>query len=198
MFFQSTLIAALATLPLAARAAVWNVTVGGSAGLVYTPPFVNAAVNDTVHFTFNANNHTVTQSSFDTPCSPLLGGVNTGFNFPVDPTTTSDFPTFDIIVKDSEPIWIYCAQTGHCPMGMVFAINPPTTGNTFEAFLAEALALAPPATSADTPASTIGSSTTTASTPPSTSTLAKRSASAWYRNGTPMRRRASESAAITL
>lgn len=78
MLLQSAIAAALVVLPLAARAAVWNVTVGGTAGLVYTPPFVNAAVNDTVHFTFNEKNHTVTQSSFEAPCSPLLGGVNTG------------------------------------------------------------------------------------------------------------------------
>ncbi|KAG8856059.1 hypothetical protein FRB96_006626 [Tulasnella sp. 330] len=175
MLFQSILVAALALLPFAARAAVWDVTVGGTAGLVYTPPYVNAAVNDTVHFTFNAKNHTVTQSSFEAPCTPLLGGVNTGFGNPVDPTATSGFPTFDIIVKDTEPIWIHCEQTGHCPMGMVFAINPPPTGNTFAAFLAKALALAPPTTK-----------------------KIKRSASYWYQNGTPMRRGASESAATPL
>ena len=29
----------------------------------------------------------------------------------------------------------YCAQPGHCKQGMVFAINPPTTGDkTFAAF----------------------------------------------------------------
>ncbi|KAG9012067.1 hypothetical protein FRB93_002210 [Tulasnella sp. JGI-2019a] len=120
-------------------AKVWDVTVGGSAGLVYTPPFVNAAINDTVHFTFNAKNHTVTQSSFDAPCSPLLGGVNTGL-----------FPTFDILVQNTEPFWIHCEQTGHCPMGMVFAINPPATGNTFDAFKAKALALAPASSTDDT------------------------------------------------
>ncbi|KAG9012063.1 hypothetical protein FRB95_013594 [Tulasnella sp. JGI-2019a] len=143
--FTKTFATIIAVLPFVAQAQakVWDVTVGGSAGLVYTPPFVNAAVNDTVHFTFNAKNHTVTQSSFDAPCSPLLGGVNTGFNFPVDPSATSGFPTFDILVQNTEPFWIHCEQTGHCPMGMVFAINPPATGNTFDAFKAKALALAP-------------------------------------------------------
>ena len=39
------------------------------------------------------------------------------------------------------PIWVYCKQTNpksHCNAGMVFAVNAPTTGNTFDAFLAKA------------------------------------------------------------
>jgi len=135
------LVTTIGLLPILARAAIWDVTVGGTAGLVYTPPYVNAAVGDRVHFIFNAKNHTVTQSSFQAPCVPLLGGVNTGFNYPVSPNLTSNFPTFDIIVPNTEPFWIHCQQTDHCPQGMVFAINPPPVGNTFAAFLAAALAL---------------------------------------------------------
>jgi hypothetical protein len=30
----------------------------------------------------------------------------------------------------------YCAQKGHCGSGMVFAINPPSTGKTFQAYKA--------------------------------------------------------------
>ncbi|KAG8998270.1 hypothetical protein FRB94_006968 [Tulasnella sp. JGI-2019a] len=142
LFNAFSALVTLSVLPLMARAAVWDVTVGGAAGLVYTPPYVNAAINDTVRFTFNFNNHTVTQSAFDAPCTPLLGGVNTGFNQPVSPELKSGFPTFDIIVQNPAPFWIYCAQTGHCPMGMVFAINPPATGNTFDKFKAKAIATA--------------------------------------------------------
>ncbi|KAG8848635.1 hypothetical protein FRB96_001042 [Tulasnella sp. 330] len=134
------IISTILALGIFARAAVWDVTVGGTAGLVYTPDFVIAKVNDTVRFHFNAKNHTVTQSSFAEPCAPLLGGVNTGFNFPVDPTVTTGFPTFDIIVESTAPFWIHCSQLGHCPMGMVFAINPPPIGNTLSAFKAKALA----------------------------------------------------------
>jgi len=132
----SLLSAVFASLPLFAHAAVWNITVGGSAGLVYTPPSVNATTGDILHFIFEATNHTVTQSTFETPCSPLLGGVNTGFNFPVNSSVTSDFPTFDIIVTDdTQPMWFYCAQPDHCSQGMVFAANPPATGDqTFDAF----------------------------------------------------------------
>ena len=32
-------------------------------------------------------------------------------------------------------VGFYCQQTGHCKMGMVFAINPPTSGDkTFQAY----------------------------------------------------------------
>ena len=63
---------------------------------------------------------------------------------PVKPGTTSGFPTYTITVKDDKPIWAYCRQPGppaHCPSGMVFAANAPSTGNTFDAFRAKALAL---------------------------------------------------------
>lgn len=51
------------------------VTVGGTAGLVYTPEYVNAAVGDVVIFTFGTKNHTLTQSSFAQPCVKMDGGI---------------------------------------------------------------------------------------------------------------------------
>ena len=42
------------------------------------PLFQSAVARDTVSFTFQSGNHTVTQSSFDAPCTPLSGGVDTG------------------------------------------------------------------------------------------------------------------------
>lgn len=98
--FTKTFLAVLAFSPLFAHAsAIWNVTVGGAAGLVYTPTSVQAEVGDTVHFIFESANHTVTQSTFDAPCSPILGGVNTGFNQAISPDATSGFKTFDIVVQ---------------------------------------------------------------------------------------------------
>jgi hypothetical protein len=35
-------------------------------------------VGDIVSFTFNPKNHTVTQSSFAAPCTPVFGGFDTG------------------------------------------------------------------------------------------------------------------------
>jgi hypothetical protein len=74
------------------------------------------------------------QSSFADPCHPQAGGgFFSGFVFTPDgPSKT----TFTITVKDTKPIWFYCAQTAmmHCQAGMVGAVNAPSTGNTLAAF----------------------------------------------------------------
>ncbi|CAE7181188.1 unnamed protein product [Rhizoctonia solani] len=43
-------------------------------------------------------------------------------------------PTREFKVTDEKPHWFYCGQVGHCPAGMVFAVNPPEEGNTFDKF----------------------------------------------------------------
>jgi plastocyanin len=53
--------------------------VGGSAGLVYSPDTIEAAIGDMVIFTFMESNHTATQSAFTTPCEALAGGIDSGF-----------------------------------------------------------------------------------------------------------------------
>ncbi|KAJ6608629.1 hypothetical protein B0H10DRAFT_2067459 [Mycena sp. CBHHK59/15] len=83
----------------------------------------NANVGDIVQFTFKQKNHTITQSTLGTsPCSPMDGGFDSGF-IPVAANAT-EFPLAQLTVQDTNPIWIYCRQTGHCQQGMVFAINP--------------------------------------------------------------------------
>lgn len=62
-----------------ATAQTHQVTVGGAAGLTYTPSEIKAAVGDMVVFTFMSANHTATQSAFDTPCEALAGGMDSGF-----------------------------------------------------------------------------------------------------------------------
>ena len=78
MLFTSLIASTLLASATTASAAWWNVTVGGAAGLVYTPNQLNASVGDTVRFNFNVKNHTATQSAFKTPCVPLDGGFNSG------------------------------------------------------------------------------------------------------------------------
>ncbi|THH19492.1 hypothetical protein EUX98_g8768 [Antrodiella citrinella] len=129
-----------------------DVTVGGPGGIIqYNPQFVNASIGDTVLFTFQQKNHTVTQSTFASPCSPMAGGFDSGF-VPVADTDTGPFTAANFTVKDLNPVWVYCRQTGHCEQGMVFAINP---GDKFAAFQAAAMgqnASAPPASSIPPPA----------------------------------------------
>jgi hypothetical protein len=90
---------------------------------VYSPDTLNAAVGDMVEFTFMSENHTATQSAFDTPCVKLAGGVDSGF-MPNPNNTVSPPPTMMFQVTTTSPVWMYCRQKGHCGKGMVFSINP--------------------------------------------------------------------------
>ncbi|EDR02304.1 uncharacterized protein LACBIDRAFT_169454, partial [Laccaria bicolor S238N-H82] len=115
-----------------------KITVGADGLLAYNPPNITAAIGDTVTFEFHPKNHTVTQSSFSDPCHAVVksdgsSGFKSGF-VPVGANATS-FPTFQIKINDTAPIWGYCGQTGHCQQGMVFAINAvESSANNFEAF----------------------------------------------------------------
>ncbi|OCH87666.1 hypothetical protein OBBRIDRAFT_735794 [Obba rivulosa] len=114
--------------------------------LQFSPSSITAPNGTVVTFVWQGSpgNHTVTQSSFATPCSPLTGGFDSGYIF-VPANTTGGFPTWNLtITNDQEPIWFFCAQhlpVPHCPAGMVGAINAPTTGTkTFDAFQSAAKA----------------------------------------------------------
>jgi plastocyanin len=126
-----------------ALAATIDVTVGGTGILAFNPSSVNANVGDVIRFTFHQKNHTVTQSSLATPCSPLASGFDSGF-MPVADTQTNNFPVAELTVKQTTPIWAYCRQSTHCQSGMVFAVNP---GNNFAAFQAAATGGASPSVS---------------------------------------------------
>jgi len=159
--FSYTLSLGLALMPFVS-AAIIDVQVGAE-GLTYSPDAIGANVGDQVVFHFHAKNHTVTQSSFADPCGPLAGGLNSGFN-PVPANQTDNLPTFTVEVKDTKPIWVYCAQgagtpASHCGQGMVFAINCGQDGspNSFTNFKNSALAVgaslsAAAATASATPA----------------------------------------------
>ncbi|KAF3765811.1 Cupredoxin, partial [Cryphonectria parasitica EP155] len=99
-----------------------QVTVGGTAGLVYTPSSITAAVGDMVVFTFMSTNHTVTQSSFTSPCVAMAGGMDSGFQ-PNANNAVNPPPQVAMQVQVTTPLWFYCKQTGHCGKGMVFSIN---------------------------------------------------------------------------
>jgi plastocyanin len=123
--------------PLAAEGVVHTVTVGGNGSLTYDPPFIQAAVRDTIKFVFAAKNHTVTQSSFGDPCRKLQFTSTTGqigFDSGFVPGAADGSATFSVTVNDTSPIWVYCRQTGHCGQGMVFAVNSDETANSSRTF----------------------------------------------------------------
>jgi len=107
----------------AAVVATHTVVVGGSAGLVYSPDTIEAAVGDMVIFTFESQNHTATQSAFTTPCEKLEGGMDSGF-MPNLNNSVVPPPQMAMQVTVATPIWFYCRQSGHCGKGMTFSINP--------------------------------------------------------------------------
>ncbi|KAG9045723.1 hypothetical protein FS837_005771 [Tulasnella sp. UAMH 9824] len=138
MFFSkfATAVAALVVVPAVFAQTTHNVVVGGS-GLTFTPNQVVAAVGDVVTFEFHPKNHTLTQSTFANPCSPMAGGVDSGY-MPVAADATT-FPVFSFRINEVTPLWFYCAQGNHCQSGMVMAINVNTSSpNTFDAYLAKA------------------------------------------------------------
>ncbi|KAI3327921.1 Cupredoxin [Xylariaceae sp. AK1471] len=126
-----------ATGVVAGTGATHSVTVGGAGGLAYTPSEVQAAVGDMVVFTFMSQNHTVTQSSFAAPCDRMAGGMDSGFQ-PNKDNAIVPAPQVAMQVMNTDPVWFYCAQTGHCGKGMVFSINP-TAAKTQAMFQAMAI-----------------------------------------------------------
>ncbi|KAI0702496.1 hypothetical protein BC835DRAFT_1411047 [Cytidiella melzeri] len=154
--------------PAALTGQVHTVIVGNNGTLTYDPPFVMAQPRDTISFEFHAKNHTATLTSFGTPCVPnlLADGTHTldsGFMF-VDANATT-FPTWNVTVNDTTPLWFSCQQTNpksHCGAGMVFAVNPvQTSPRNFSAY--QALAMIANGTNATTSASS--PNTTQSSTP---------------------------------
>ena len=66
-------------------------------------------------------------------------------SMPVD-TAATTFPTWNVTVNDTNPLWFYCKQhspdgSSHCGAGMVFAVNP-TAEKSIDAFIAAAKATA--------------------------------------------------------
>ncbi|OAA73881.1 Cupredoxin [Cordyceps fumosorosea ARSEF 2679] len=104
--------------------ATHTVKVGGPGGLTFQPDQLNnVPKGDMVVFEFLSQNHTVTQSPFNTPCKKLDQGMDSGFM--ANPNNTfSPAPKMAMQVTVDTPLWFYCRQQGHCGKGMVFSINP--------------------------------------------------------------------------
>jgi plastocyanin len=118
------------------------VKVGANNGLAFDPTDITAAAGDTISFQFQGKNHSVTQSTFASPCTQMTTpamGVDSGFIL-VAANTTS-LPQWSITVNNaSNPLWFFCAQTSpvsHCQQGMVFSVNAPPA-KTFAQFQAAA------------------------------------------------------------
>ncbi|WWD07872.1 hypothetical protein V865_005979 [Kwoniella europaea PYCC6329] len=158
MFAQSLCLLTLLVSPV--LSATHTVNVGNIKTLTFQPSEVKAELGDIIEFKFLAGNHTVTQSTFASPCT------NAGFNSGQIPGNPDSPTSYSILVNDTKPIWVYCATGQHCQNGMVMAVNAPTSGNTFSAFQANAMG----GGNATTAGNSTGSASTSAS--PSSSAAA--------------------------
>lgn len=156
MRFSLATAAALAPV-LFAAAEDHLILVGANGQLAFSPPNITAAVGDTVSFQFQAKNHSVTQSTFATPCqiqTTPAEGIDSGFQF-VN-STAATLPQWSFTVNNaSTPLWFFCAQTGHCQAGMVFAVNAnPNSNKSFAIYQQAAMASPAVAASASSGAAT--------------------------------------------
>ncbi|KAL8823981.1 MAG: hypothetical protein Q9191_005389, partial [Dirinaria sp. TL-2023a] len=135
--------------PVQPPTATQTVTVGGSAGLIYSPDNVKANKYDMIQFNFMSKNHTVTQSTFPEPCSkmPAMPGMPPPIDSGFMPNNGTGKPPMMMVqvTSTSMPMWFYCKQkkpTSHCGAGMTFSINPNQPGQgskTQAAFKAAAM-----------------------------------------------------------
>jgi plastocyanin len=164
------------------------VKVGGNNGeLTFSPSDIQAPQGSMVQFQFYPMNHSVAQSTFAQPCMPI---EQTQPNV-TDPLWSGFMPTqkgaammatYTVMVNNTQPIWLYCAQATHCQKGMVAAINANNaTGKTLDQYkqaAAKATANIAPGGSSGTSGGTTGSGSPGAAGTPGAGTPAAVSGSA--------------------
>ncbi|KAF8256758.1 hypothetical protein EI94DRAFT_1756352 [Lactarius quietus] len=119
-----------------------NVIVSPDGGQTYNPSNFTATNGTNVTFTWAQNaSHSVTQSTFENPCTYLAGGNGSSGGF--DSGIQAGGQDWTItITNDQEPIFYFCKSGTRCGLGMVGSINAPATGpNSADAFLSAAQAL---------------------------------------------------------
>lgn len=125
--------AALASM-VSAQGRVTIVDVARNGTRTFSPNNIRVNQGDFVQFHFLTGNHTVTQSNFDNPCAPIsmfanATGVHSGFMPAAMAMASGMVSTFTIQVNQTTPMWIYCAQMGHCQGGHTMVINENTQAN---------------------------------------------------------------------
>ncbi|KAK4177159.1 hypothetical protein QBC36DRAFT_345674 [Triangularia setosa] len=116
--YSSTLFITLAAalgLTYSSPGTTHTVVAGRGDRLIFDPHNIVAEVGSLVELHFNPLNHSVVESSFGKPCQPKDAN-----------SLLDDFsPVVQIEVKDTRPIWFYCAQNNGapCQSGMTGVVN---------------------------------------------------------------------------
>lgn len=120
---STTTSVASATTTSSSAPGVQTVTVGDNNAIAFSLDTITAAVGSSIEFVFFPAIHSVTQSTFESPCAPLANG--TGFWSGAFTTASGqNANVFTLTVNDTNPIWFFCATPGHCETGMAGVINP--------------------------------------------------------------------------
>ncbi|OBT54677.1 hypothetical protein VE04_05687 [Pseudogymnoascus sp. 24MN13] len=157
---------------------VQTVTVGDNNAIAFSPDTITAAVGSSIEFVFFPPIHSVTQSTFESPCAPLANG--TGFwSGAITTASGQNANVFTLIVNDTNPIWFFCATPLHCETGMAGVINPSSNASeSLDQYKASAAKVSNPPTPSVVQGGSIGppnaasSSSSAASSSSSTSSAA--------------------------
>ncbi|KAI1165502.1 Cupredoxin [Nemania serpens] len=104
--------------------------------LTFSPDNIKAAAGDLIQFQFLAGDHSVVQSNFDNPCTPIQAhvanatGFFSGYMNVSASAPTGQIPVYTVEVKDTKPLWVYCSKGMHCQAGMAMVVNENTAANS--------------------------------------------------------------------
>ncbi|KXX74484.1 hypothetical protein MMYC01_209857 [Madurella mycetomatis] len=114
----------------------------GRDGLTMDPNEVDVPSGGIIEFHFFTGAHSVAQSAFDSPCTPLdatAGNGTAGFFSGPQRVEEGESNNVFRVVSTGSPMWYYCATGSHCQNGMVGVINRPSNGErTLEQYSAAA------------------------------------------------------------
>ncbi|KAJ5606612.1 hypothetical protein N7510_009393 [Penicillium lagena] len=102
----------------------------GEDGFTFDPDTIHVPSGGVVEFHFYPGDHSVVQAAFNNPCHPMS---DTSFFSGFMASAHDGSPVWSLTVNDTNPIWFYCGQVGHCQAGMVGVINP-SGSDTLDAF----------------------------------------------------------------
>jgi len=153
----------------------------GESGFTFNPDTIHIPAGGIVEFHFYPGDHSVAQAAFKNPCHPMS---DTSFFSGFMGSANDGKPVWSLTVNDTNPVWFYCGQVGHCQAGMVGVINPSgsDTLDSFKSAASSANGQSVPATAQGgilgTPSAgqttTTSSSKTATSGPPTTSSMSTR------------------------